>query len=310
MVNQTPSTPLELDNESDLPPSYEDAVAAPSNRTSGGGQRPNQLHPQPIAHKGPPSPSLSQRFPPSPNPQHPPAAGPSNRPPQPPPGIARQFPPAFSVYSDGWGRSFTIGEHQQAPIYAVRLHSGFSSNPPVVLHTGPNADTSPMLAAVDFEPWSGDMTVSLPPLPGRGPAASEVRVEAEQRWHRVYRFPIEVGSPAVGMRLEMFEWRHSYGDAIAGLGGAVDGWKLVRMDSRPPPGVAGAFVPGGALTSDGKEVVAVWSDATMSMSKRAKFAFLGTGLSGFLGERWAVMVVTSALGIWERRRRQSRNRRT
>ena len=153
------------------------------------------------------------------------------------------------------------------------------------------------------------MTITLPPLPGRGAAGSEVRVEAEFGWHRTYRFMIETGTHPSNIRPETYEWRHSYGEAIAALDGDRDGWKLVRMTNGPPPGVDGQFVPGGYMTSDGKEVVAAWTDAFMSMTKRAKFAFLGTGQSGLLGERWAVMAVMSALGIWEKERRAKNRRR-
>ncbi len=223
------------------------------------------------------------------------------------------------MYSDGgWSRTFLLGEHQETPLYAVRLHSGWSGEPAVVLHTGPDPDRSPVVAAVDFERWTGDMVVTLPPLqqpqaPGpAAAAANELRVEADLSFHRVFRFVVEVGGAvpsAPPMRPEMFEWRHSYGDAIADLGGSSEGWKLVRIDTAPPPGVSTAFRPGGYITSDGREVVAAWSAAVMSMTKRAKFAFLGTGRSGVLGERWAVAAVMTALGIWERERRRRRDRR-
>lgn len=42
----------------------------------------------------------------------------------------------------------------------------------------------------------------------------------------------------------------------------------------------------------------------ITVTKRMKFKFLGTGASGDLGERWAVMTVASALKIWDRERRQ------
>ncbi|TPX08606.1 uncharacterized protein E0L32_009945 [Thyridium curvatum] len=301
------------------PPSYEDAVAGssrlhlqpppPTPSASRPPKRSSQQYPLPPLPPSGPSSSSPGGLPPPPRQPASAAAGP----------IARQFPPAFNVYSDGWGRSFVLGEHQGAPLYAVRLHSGWSGEPDVVLHNGPSADRCPMLAAVDMHSFGGDMTASLPPMPGGGGGGgggmggTEVHIDADYGgWHRTYRFQIEVGRPGGGgpVRREAFEWRHSYGDAIASLGGSSHGWKLVRVAKGPPPGApeGSGFVPGGYVTSDGCEVVAAWTDATMSMSKSAKFTFLGTGNSGLLGERWAVMAVVSALGLWEKERRNNRRR--
>lgn len=55
--------------------------------------------------------------------------------------------------------------------------------------------------------------------------------------------------------------------------------------------------------SDGKEIVAVFSDNYKARStKLAKFRFLGTGTTGHLGPRFAVMAVTTALRIWNEER--------
>ncbi|KJR81454.1 uncharacterized protein SPSK_01108 [Sporothrix schenckii 1099-18] len=76
-------------------------------------------------------------------------------------------------------------------------------------------------------------------------------------------------------------------------------------------------------TSDGREIVALWatqrqedgdgdddddpSDVSSTQTV-ARFTFLGSGASGQLGERWALMAVMSGLAVWERARRARRRR--
>ncbi|TLD16565.1 uncharacterized protein PgNI_02118 [Pyricularia grisea] len=222
--------------------------------------------------------------------------------------VARQFPPVFALYSNGMSlsRSYMIGPHQNEPLYAVELHTGMSSSPPLVLHNGPDA-SCPMLASLEFHTFRSSVDMMVPPLPGMS-GSPEIKLQSTGSFHRSYMFSIEVGLGGQ-MRSEMFEWRHSYGAAIEALDGDFDGYKLVRLERGPPPGMpAGArYDPGQFAASDGLEVVAAWTDARLSWTKQGKFAFIGTGQSGLLGERWAVAAVLSALAIWEIQRRRKRN---
>ncbi|KAI1388806.1 uncharacterized protein F4822DRAFT_258794 [Hypoxylon trugodes] len=235
-------------------------------------------------------------------------AGPSTQPQQQPrqKNIPRQFPPAFSMYNESsFGqRKYMIGEHQSTPLYAVSLHSGWSGQPDVVLHNGPS-DNRPPLAGVERDSWSNSATITLPVLPGSGTQAKTERLESTGGFgHPAYTFSVEAGS---GNRREAFEWRHTSGSAVASLGGRSSGWKLLRLSTDAPSGVVGGgsgkFVGGGASSSDGKEVVAVWAWASGSLTKVFKFQFLGSGANGVLGERWAIMAVATALKIWDRERR-------
>ncbi|KAH6981298.1 hypothetical protein BKA56DRAFT_587015 [Ilyonectria sp. MPI-CAGE-AT-0026] len=260
------------------PPSYDD-VARPN-------QRNQQIQGPPPSH-----PSSSA------------AAGPS----QSHPHIPRQFPPSFNLYRRDWGSGhFTLGQHQSEPLYLFSWHSGLSSAPPVVLHSGP-AETSPPLAAAEWRTFGPSFDVDLPPFPGSGARSAREEIV----WSSpsgfgpgAYRFAIEIGPSAVR---EAFEWRRSRGDAIASLGGESTGFKLVRLARGPPGGGETGgdlnFVSGGFVDSAGNEVVAAWSMAMGSMTKVAKFQFMGTGLTGLLGERWAIITVATFLALYQRIRR-------
>lgn len=205
--------------------------------------------------------------------------------------VTHQFPPRFNLYSEGaFSSSFTLGEHRHQPLYSVTLHTGFSGNPDVVLHAGLDK-SSPPLATANSKTMSRHMTITLPPLLPSG-AGAEERLTGRVSG-RTYTFDIEVGDDAG--RREPFEWRHSTGDAVRALGGQSNGWKLVRMGGGAGMGTS----MGGPAASDGNEVVAVWAPYVMSFSKAMCFGFLGSGASGVLGERWAVMAVITALGLWD-----------
>ncbi|KAI1105007.1 hypothetical protein F4804DRAFT_341382 [Jackrogersella minutella] len=223
--------------------------------------------------------------------------------------IKRQFPPAFSMYRESsWGqRHYMLGEHQAAPLYAVELHSGWSGQPDIVLHSGPDGGRAP-LAAVERSAWGTSALVTLPPLVPRQAQRAQEKMEASGGFgHPAFTFSVETGPAA---RREVFEWRHSSGNAVKALNGRGSGWKLVRLATDAPSGIAGeggAFVTGGATAGDGKEVVAVWCWASGSLTKKLKFQFLGSGVNGVLGERWSIMAVMTALRIWDRERRQRNN---
>ncbi|KAJ0161549.1 hypothetical protein CTA2_6028 [Colletotrichum tanaceti] len=241
---------------------------------------------------GPPRPM------PMPMPSTSPRPMPSTSPMPSPSSVARQFPPAFNVYAQSFSRTLLLGEHQNQPFYAMSIHSGLTSSPPIVLHSGP-ANTCPPLASVEHHSFSARMSMTLPSAPkGRPGGAPIVELECNLDFPTSsYAFAMGVGPNCE--RLERFEWRPSSGEAIAMLDGRSRGWKLVRL--------AQAAGPAGFRGGDGKEVVAVWTDAGLSMTKVAKFAFTGSGLTGELGERWAIMAVISGLAICERQRQRRRN---
>lgn len=229
-----------------------------------------------------------------------------------------------------------LGPHPDRPLYAISQHSGWSGNPDVILHCGP-AISMPALAsaATNFTFGnSGPNQIVLPALDpfaaaaaaaghpgvmnGGGMSVVTEMLEPAGGWTANMLFSIEVGQPpsVPGLappRREMFEWRHTRGDAVADLGVAGYGYKLVRLSSDPPPGIpAGSaqFVGGGHATSTGQEVVAVFARARAlgwgGAGERMRFRYLGTGASGLLGERWALMAAITAIRLWQREQRQRR----
>ncbi|CAK7264342.1 hypothetical protein SEPCBS119000_000948 [Sporothrix epigloea] len=213
-----------------------------------------------------------------------------------------QFPPAFNLYHPNFTRSYFFAEHEHTPLYAVRFHFGFSLNKPDIgLHNGPDSETAPLLAAVDNGVMSRHMTITLPPpLSYDGVGPTSVRLVKVSGWVERYAFTMEVGTDLRNVHQESFEWRHSRGSTIAALDGVLYGWKLLRMSSQALPGAPPPQLGVGNKSSDGREVVAVYSSARRSFTKQFKFAFVGTGLTGALGERWSVMAVTSALAMWKK----------
>ncbi|KAI0126099.1 hypothetical protein BJ170DRAFT_633806 [Xylariales sp. AK1849] len=214
--------------------------------------------------------------------------------------INRQFPPTFNAYyQKKITTTFHLGEHAKEPLYALRTHAGWSGLPGIVLHNGPSDTDPPLAAAGNENVWSKHTVVILPPLPGTTEESSNEFMRTNVSWKTItYPFTIDVGE-GQNTRRENFEWRHSRGGEIKELDRHSWGWKLVRLTAHAPgPGGERNERPVGA-TSDGKEVVAVWARYSgWSLTKAFKFQFLGSGATGEMGERWAVMAVITALRIW------------
>lgn len=306
------------------PPSYQEATGNPSHtHRPSQQQQPPPLPPRQPSIKPPtnattpattsPSPSTPHHHPPQTFAQLLPRAAPNTT-------INRQFPPTINLYRDAFPgalqRRFFLGQHQHPPLYAVGIwpqqQPGAAT---LVLHNGPSDDFPP-LATVAMDARGRRLDVCLPPLqPGdeaEGARAQSVAVTAAPNSFMSssrFGFRVEVpwsaaggGGGGAGWRKEAFEWRRTSGGggsvAVGVLGGAAQGWELVRLaDERLPGG------GGGPPSGDGHEVVAACTTAVMSLTKLWKFCFLGTGVSGALGERWAVMAVVSGLAIWGRENR-------
>ncbi|KAI0169394.1 hypothetical protein GGR52DRAFT_574613 [Hypoxylon sp. FL1284] len=257
-----------------------------------------------------------------------PPARTSSRAPQAPVPTVGLFPLSWSLYRTlSFSRVLMLGPREDEPMYAVSRHAGWwSRQPDLVLHRGPS-DAHPTLASGTGGVGVGRHSiVALPALPGsRLGSATELLLRSadgvamEKTRPARFRFAIEVGpDTAVAWRREVFEWRRSRsrsrdgddnddecdGIVTAFLDGAASGWKLVRLAENDSNGRSKS---GGRRcrlvwprSGDGSEVVAVWSRVSRSLRTVLKFRFLGSGATGVLGERWAIMAVVTALRMYQR----------
>lgn len=155
-------------------------------------------------------------------------------------------------------------------------------------------------------------------LPGSIAAEGLRRQSRKNKW----TFALPVG---IDGEMETFEWRRSRGSEIKQLGASWRGWKLVRMgssgrgqhdaaqyhekDDESLPRYSSedekherADSAHASEESGEDEIVAVWAKTGTwtSLHDVGEFAFLGSGASGELGQRFAVMAVMTALCIWQK----------
>ena len=155
-------------------------------------------------------------------------------------------------------------------------------------------------------------------LPGSSVAEGLRRQSRRNKWW----FALPVG---IDGEVETFEWRRSRGAEIKQLGASWRGWKLVRLgsnnhgqrDAAQYQEVDDESLPryssedekheradSAHATEEAEEdeVVAVWAKTGCwtSLHDVGEFAFLGSGASGELGQRFAVMAVMTALCIWQK----------
>lgn len=226
----------------------------------------------------------------------------------------RPFPAAFNLYYPHHGKLLSrtqkllIGEHFEQPCNAVIL-KGSMVGLEITLHGGPETD-QPVIASSCRRPGSTSFVVTLPKSLSVYGTPIESHMEQHLGFkHVTYSFSVEVVShPDSKPKLEKFEWRLSHGKEVKVLDKWAWGWKLVRLDEETAKhSEAGSSSSSTkredrdlGVTSDGKEVVAVWApNSQWSKTKLGKFRFLGSGLTGELGEAWARMAVATVLSLWQ-----------
>ncbi|KAK0612258.1 hypothetical protein B0T14DRAFT_439782 [Immersiella caudata] len=204
-------------------------------------------------------------------------------------------------------------DHPDKPSFAITWPAGWYGS--MIFHAGPTKDHPALAAAKTAGKLRLDFEVALPALPPTEQRTEILRYES-RRMREKWWFAMQIGT-GPDARVERFEWRRSHGAAVKGVaGGSGWGWKLVRMGEvgHGGEGLGGAGEGGSdgdddgqtdGLTSDGKEVVAVWADAGLSLSRMGAFEFRGSGATGDLGLLWAVMALVTCMGVWQLR--QQRN---
>ncbi|KAJ5657399.1 uncharacterized protein N7484_001048 [Penicillium longicatenatum] len=170
-------------------------------------------------------------------------------------------------------------------------------------HLGPSAEEKFICVRVDKWGRTRPATITLPARPGSphvGPIEEQLMPSSKGSFSASSTWAFEVGATGKESTRGRFEWRSSHGKEIKDLAtGLSHGWKLVWV-SGPGASAGGSRKDRVAgLTSDGLEVVAIIAhNASFSMTKGFRFAFMGAGLTGILGKAWEIATLSSALMLW------------
>ncbi|KAJ4227009.1 hypothetical protein NW759_004383 [Fusarium solani] len=219
--------------------------------------------------------------------------------------VPRKLPHTLNLYrykgSDMPVGTYTLGERESQPLYLCKADRRFLGllSSPMVIYSGPT-DDDPPLAYIKISGWSCTVSVGLAAWSGALTLYPDQEVK-EKFFRGGQHFTIESGTSGNEVK-EEFEWRPSKCDAVAGLGGQRRGWKLMRLARGPPGGADMDFLPGNIRDSYGKEIVAVWTEAKRNSTEIGHFRFLGTGVTGALGDKWAIMAIITALALLEQDR--------
>ncbi|KAH7120335.1 hypothetical protein B0J13DRAFT_567820 [Dactylonectria estremocensis] len=216
---------------------------------------------------------------------------------------APQFPTSFNLYRDGLTKSnYFIAPEQKQPLYLFVSNKWHS--PEMVLHSGPET-SSDTIATASWGEADGFLVAQLLSAPGTGGAAISETVKnfRDSSMTHAYRFSIEVEPTNTR---ETFAWRLSRGNAVKSLGGEPEGWELVHISQdrlRSFDNESLYTITDFNTDNEGYEVVAIWTLAKGSLTKVAKFQFMGSGSTGKLGQRWTVMAVITFCALVNQKKR-------
>ncbi|KAI0378461.1 hypothetical protein F5Y04DRAFT_291046 [Hypomontagnella monticulosa] len=207
---------------------------------------------------------------------------------------AKPLPPAFHIYANFHSEDLgALGETESNLSHDISLGGDWPERTEINLHTS----TRLLANASSFE--NSQACILLPSCSGSG-ADREPLYASHHATGSPFTFAIESGP---GRRREAFEWRCSDGPNSPSQNTNDPEYELVRIATDTPSGLARAWAPGDATSSDGKEVVARITYLVRRDPELLAFKFLGTGVSGALGERWSVMAAATALSLWDYERR-------
>lgn len=208
----------------------------------------------------------------------------------------------IATYKKSWKKlAVNISEPDSDPLYIIDCALGAYGD--MVMFNGPTTEHAPLANVKPVGKWGADFKITLPEMDGRPSHEEILRYKANFKTER-YWFAMEVGD-GPNRHVEKFEWRRSHSPDIASLGRSKWGWKLVRLGSdasEPKTPVQESEDRADGLTSDGKEVVAVWANSKMmkSMSTIGEFEFRASGASGEFGRLWALMALLTRMCIWQK----------
>ncbi|KAH0436004.1 hypothetical protein CcaCcLH18_04537 [Colletotrichum camelliae] len=230
------------------------------------------------------------------------------------------FPPSMNAYYQlKITRTFHLGDSNNHKLYAVSSWSGASSKSPgipcIILHNGPNAEDPVLAVCSDEKNWSPSVnyprslhsSMILPSLEANPSGKGQEEKHATEDLRPViasgshvdsFQFSIEVPQPnneAGTSRLlrEGFEWRRTSKDELDGYN---NGFELFRLKSDIQPEKMSSDV-GGSGPHD-EALAAILFKGSLSVNKPFNFEFKGRGLTGELGDRWAVLAIMTGIRIW------------
>ncbi|KAF7869885.1 hypothetical protein EAF04_004669 [Stromatinia cepivora] len=175
------------------------------------------------------------------------------------------FPSIFGVYRDGLTK-LVLSEHHITTPFMIITTSDLPDEPSIIV-SSPTA----IMGTVNFHTPSSKTDIVV----GNTSSTLQSSGLLSPVWDFTYTFD--------NGRQEVFQWKRSAGEAVAGLGGRSRGSKLVRV-------------------SNG-EVLAAWTHpGSMNLDKVAKIGLLDSGRAHGWGERWEVTVVLGALALIEKER--------
>ncbi|KAI0131892.1 hypothetical protein BJ170DRAFT_223742 [Xylariales sp. AK1849] len=216
---------------------------------------------------------------------------------------AHCFPEVIHIFPNSHESSakWILGCPRHQPLYAIsRRDQPHGNKPDVILHEGLSLKDHTLASFRCLDGAPKTWKVRLPPRHAEDDPSFEL-VSAGNDWRAQKRpvFRFSTGTD-VADEIEDFEWRSSNNDHIrCALGGQSLGWKLVRMtkdaSTNDLRGPSGAW----PKTSDGAEVVGVFSSGGSDPTSEWRFAFLGTGKIGVLGDRWELMAVMTSLMLMD-----------
>jgi len=227
------------------------------------------------------------------------------------------LPNSFQVYkapkSSSWSKTklYHIGTTDASPLYTCKEVVSWSGKFTIDLHGGSTPDGTPIATSTSESVRQNKAVITLPVASHPNNGEHDIEISEPFRRHaslkhETWDFVIAIAT-GTERHAEKFEWRRSHGDETASLreGKSTYGWKLVRLHSGD---TVGADVKDDSRvlgeSSDGKEVVAVWTDDTQTWFRGvekgvvAKMEFTGSGAvtgDGGLGEKWKLLAAMSAL---------------
>lgn len=199
------------------------------------------------------------------------------------------FPPSMTVVHSISLTTAHLGVNSKDKRYHITAKSS-----EFTLRSGPKKD-SPTLAKV-LNSQGGKFGKSSIQVPREKGETISLIMESDHSNRQP--FSLRVGSDN---HLEHFEWRQSQGNEIETIGQTTwhgYGWKLVRLTTP-----ASLTTDGGkrserdfGFTSDGKEILAA-AAFTNKFWRGPNFSFMGTGLTGTLGEVFEIVTTITFLRV-------------